>query len=327
MSGSNLRQWAGWLVLGAILCVALGGCEPAEPPPARSFERRIVSLSPAITQMIIDLNRADQIVGVHRDDQMTGRGVTVVGDLYRIDYEKLVEVDPTDIFLQCEADAVPSNLRQLAADHDWQIYHFKIETTVDVLDALYDVLQTSPRPSVGDALGATLEAPRLRLRVQHQLAELQKVTRPDQSVRTLLIVGGPPLTAAAEDTFLDELLIYAGGRNAINQDVTGYPPLDKESVLTMRPDVVLIMSPRSAGMVQGSDPAESTTPQSASGLTEWFDGLDIPAVTDQRVYVIDDPLALLPSTSMTRTAAQIAKLLHPDLADQIDEAMTSEPGS
>lgn len=326
MSGSKLRQWTGRLVLGAILA-ALSACEPADSPPVRSFERRIVSLSPAITQMIIDLNRAEEIVGVHMEDQMAGRGVTVVGDLYRIDYEKLIEVDPTDVFLQCKAEDVPSKLRQLAADHDWRVHHFKIETTVDVLDALYDVLQTSPRPSVGDALGATIEAPRQRMRVQHQLAQLQEATKGAPPVRVLMIVGGPPLTAAGKDTFLDEMLTYAGGRNAVDQEVTGYPPLDKESVLTMRPDVVLVMSPRSVGMIQGSEPTESPTPQAASGLTQWFDGMDIPAVTEQRLYVIDDPLALLPSTSMTRIAAQMAKRLHPDLTDRIDEAMTSDPGS
>jgi ABC-type Fe3+-hydroxamate transport system substrate-binding protein len=47
-------------------------------------------------------------------------------------------------------------------------------------------------------------------------------------------------------------------------------------------------------------------------------GLDIPAVVNRRVVRLDDPLAMLPSTSMPRVAMKMARLLHPQLADQID---------
>jgi hypothetical protein len=44
------------------------------------------------------------------------------------------------------------------------------------------------------------------------------------------------------------------------------------------------------------------------------------------VYVINDPLVLLPSSSIGRICAAMAKVIHPDLAGEIDRALAEETG-
>ena len=48
---------------------------------------------------------------------------------------------------------------------------------------------------------------------------------------------------------------------------------------------------------------------------------DVPAVRDNAIHLINDPMALEPSTSLPQVAAQMAKAIYPDLSESIDQAM------
>ena len=45
------------------------------------------------------------------------------------------------------------------------------------------------------------------------------------------------------------------------------------------------------------------------------------AVKNNKIALIDDPMVLLPTSSMPRIAAAFAKVLHPDLAEEIDNTL------
>src|SRR5690606_27253270 len=108
---------------------------------------------------------------------------------------------------------------------------------------------------------------------------------------------------------------FAGGLNVVNNPDASAPTLDREMLLAAKPEVVLLLLPE-APPLKSIDEDERLAS---------FRGLEIPAVVNNRIVLINDPLVALPSTSIVNIGAQMAKAIHPELADEIDRIMSSDP--
>jgi iron complex transport system substrate-binding protein len=158
--------------------------------------------------------------------------------------------------------------------------------------------------SLGQVLGRPAESAALADRIEQQLAAIAAITVTDNRIprpRTLLVVGTSPLTAAGPGTLLHDMLQIAGGTNALPQAAILYPVLDRERLLALRPDVIIVVT---------SDGTRSAAEQEQR--------LNLPASLRPRILHVVDPAALLPSSTMPRIAAAIARQLHPALSDQLD---------
>ena len=285
----------------------LPGCGDREHAFGANAELRIVSLSPAVTRMVVDLGLESSHVGVGEHDPVTSSNAVVVGDLHRVDYEKLLRAQPTHVFLQPGMRGVPERLRRFARSKDWTVRSYDIETVADAIRALYR-LHDIDDVSVGAALDLEGEARSLAVLVHTRLGRLEELVAGRRVERVLLLIGDNPLTAVGPDTFLDELLEIAGGRNVLDgKPGTRYPVLDRERLVTLRPEVVIFV-----------DATKGSMSSRGQRLRELIADLDVPAVRSGRIHKVVDPVALLPSTSMPRVAATLAKLLHEDSTLEIE---------
>jgi iron complex transport system substrate-binding protein len=303
------------VLAGMVIVVLLitGGCEPTDPPRAAgqaghnapadspasplSDDLRIVSLSPAVTQMLIDLGLGQSIVAVGRFDPVAPAGAVEVGDLYSINYEALFATDPAHIFIQPQQNRIPGRLGALAQASGATLHAYRIDTVDDALAALAEGPALHGEP-VGSALGMEEQARDLARSVRHQLDALRQATASDDLPSLLLLVGLNPMTAVGPGTFLDELIVSAGATNAAASYAIGWPVVDTEAVLAMQPDVIVLVS----GTEGPSGPIAA--PPALAGL-----GLE--AVADGKIIRLADPAALLPSTAMPRIAGQLLRLIHP----------------
>jgi hypothetical protein len=171
------------------------------------------------------------------------------------------------------------------------------------------------------------------------------VAKPGQKPRVLLVFGlDPRIQAAGPETVLDDLLTqFAGGYNAAIPDIKPLteaqlnaiadpekrraailaaaqdpaltvgtaPTFDREKLLEHKPDVVLIFLP-------GAPPLE---PIDQDPRLVDLKGLNIPAVKNNRVVLINDKTALLPGTGLPKVAALMAKAIHPSIAARVDALM------
>lgn len=297
--------------------MGLIGCGAGEEPNAANggteapaSEQRLVSLSPALTQMVVDLGAGDRLVGVGRFDPAAPEGLPVVGDLYEIDYEKLLSVAPTDLLMQPPADGVPEKLRDLAGQRGWRIHPYTIETIADV----QRVLAGTEGKGIGEVVGRPARALALRRAIDAQLDQLLVLLAEQRAPRTLLLVGLNPITAAGPETFLSEMLTMASGQNVVEATASRYPVYSKEKVLGLEPEVIVIFQPGGRG-VAGEAP-----------MPEVLADLDVPAVAHDRVHWIYDPMALIPSTTMPRVAGELARRLHPDRAAAIERVLNEPAG-
>lgn len=175
----------------------------------------------------------------------------------------------------------------------------------------------SHQTTIGLLVLRPTQAFELWLSILERLGALQALTLHAANVdkpSVLLVIsveGG--VMAEGPGTVNDQLLtLFVNARNAAAGASVRAPTYDAEGLLALEPDVILLLMPGAPPMTDfATDPRLSS-----------LRGLDIPAVRDQRVTIINDPFVLLPSTNLPRTAAAMAKAIYPELAPRIDAVVT-----
>lgn len=313
------------LVLVGVLLPACDDAVTYNPPPPdepEAMQLRIVSLAPALTQMVVDLGKGESIVGVaQHDDAAPVAGLPVVGNYQAIDTEALLKLKPTLVLMMTGVEGPPANLQRAASSDGFRLVTYpsplSVSQVAEILFYEADVYglgdETKPRmPSLGVVLGDFAHAQSVKLNMFRRLAAIDRALEGAGKPSVLMVIGTGPVMASGPGTVHDELLgNFAGGMNAAGDAKIGAPTYDREALLGLKPEVVLLLMP-------GSPPLKPL--EEDERLAE-FRGLDIPAVTNNRIVLINDPLTLLPSTSLPRIAAAMAKAIHPDRAKAIDEAL------
>ncbi|MAJ45820.1 MAG: hypothetical protein CMJ57_00650 [Planctomycetaceae bacterium] len=259
------------LVLVAVAVSAGGGCgqsEQAVAPAPDSGVPRIVSLSPALTQAMIDLGLAHALVGCTPFAPEAANSVPVVGDLLNPDLERILAVDPDLLLVQPTARGVDPALRTLAREQDWDLVDWRIDRLEDVRNILREV------PSILGRHGA--DEQRLQSAVEEWLAQSEAVLTPCPVIRSagriLVLYGVDPPAGFGTGTYVDDILVRLGGRNALQRP--GYPELSLEDLLTLSPDTILVLGDPDRGALLQT--RFEPSPASPEVLTVEADALLIP---------------------------------------------------
>ncbi len=295
---------------------------------------RIVAIAPGIAQIIRDLGCAHLLVGRHSADEWSDRGLRVCCDPQGIDYENLLAAHPTHVFLQWGANPIPPRLTALAAEKGWTVVNVPLLSLDDIATAV-NTVHTAFRTQEADALrwerahtatdtpdgrpSAQPSETEQNLAVAHMmlLQRFETAMVPDETFatagRVLLLyqgdgeqaTGGGHTAALGPGSYHHDLLLRLGGRSATPQGQV-FMPLDAEDVARLAPDAIIIIRPRSSGAAQAS-----ATPTAAELLASLgvIARLDVPAVTNRRIAIIDDPMSLIPGTNMAEVADRLRAIL------------------
>ena len=310
------------LGLIAVLAGLAAGCD--DRGPARSYtpqivDLRVVTLAPALTQMVIELGRTEVLVGVAENDMVAPPGLPVVGNYTNINTERLLALQPTHVLMMAGKEGAPRNLRDLATSQGIELVVYEYPNNVAELSRIFvndrDEAGTLLSPaSVGTVLGVPMGAlERWNATLEHMAAIDELLSDRDRR-EVLLVIGLEPIRASGPNTVLDRLLSFAGGRNASYKATVQAPEYDHESLLKLSPEVIVLLMP-------GAPPLESIETDPRLGM---FRDTDIPAVRDRRVVLVNSPLTTLPTASIDQVTAMLAKAIHADLAPQIDQVLAGE---
>lgn len=237
-----------------------------EPP------RRILSLVPSATRILLELGAEELLVG--RTDWDTVAAVAhlpSVGGGLRPSLERIVTLGPDLVVrFQGESDRVtPRRLDELGVRH----FAIRPDGIEDIRGIVRDLARIVGRPARGDSLVHQMD---------RELDEIRErvAGRPRPSVVYLL--GGTPPMVAGPGTFIDEIIRIAGGRNAFGDLEALYAQVSPEELVARDVDVVL-HPPR---VVPGGPPS------------------------DARWAAVSAPVET-PGPDLTRGAREIARILHP----------------
>ncbi|MCC6428572.1 MAG: ABC transporter substrate-binding protein [Phycisphaerales bacterium] len=277
--------------------------------PRSAEEMRIVVLSPALAITLRDLGLADKIVGRHGYDMVLEKSVPVCGDQSGIDYEALIGVRPTHVILQWGARDLPGRLVELAGQHGWVVVNQEMLTLADIRTSaveLDDMLigpdrqrtEEKPPKRVPDAEGQASDVIRKMNR-----AFSRRGTGFSDVGRVLMLVSTSPASGIGPGSFHQQVLEVIGGEPAIMEGGP-YREMDTEDVIRLAPDAIVLLMPRAAGSAD-----VERTEADIEKLLGPLAGKPIPAVVKGRVAVIDDPLCLMPATSLAGFADELAEVL------------------
>lgn len=334
---------------------AAGSASASGDGSAAGTGLRIVSLSPALTEMILHLGRDSVLVGVDESHAQVFPSLSLpsVGKYNDISSEQLLGLKPTHVLVMAGKEGVPPGVARLVESGGLKVVTFpwprKVRDVVKILlgrqlkssDAGFDVREGLVEVlGDHDSLFSDLTANEF-LDAMGQVAQLADKAAPlgTDRPRVLLVMEAEPvITAIGPGTVLHDVLTeYAAAENAAVLPVQrpdpkdpkqfeaalkelAKPPeerfgpapvMDREKIIAAKPDVIILLLPGQPPLKEiGIDPRLAD-----------FRGLDIPAVKNNRIVLIDDKQGLLPGTSLPAVTAKIAKAIHPSLAPELDKLM------
>ena len=117
--------------------------------------------------------------------------------------------------------------------------------------------------------------------------------------RVFFQIGISPIVSVGTDSFINELIILAGGKNVAAGKVV-YPRFSREQVLAFSPEVLIITSMARNMLFE-------------QVKAEWMRWPNIPAVRNQRIHLVDSNVFDRPSPRLVEALEMLAKLIHPEL--------------
>jgi iron complex transport system substrate-binding protein len=248
--------------------------------------KRIVSLSPAITEALYVLGLEDSIVGVTTYCQKPPRAQAKekIGTLMEPDKERIVSLKP-DLVLAMSLTS-PKEIQKLK-NLGLKVVTFQIPRDFNLLCDFF--LQ------LGKVVGKEKNSEQLVKEAQDRVSEIAKKVASLRKPKVLIQIGSNPLFVATTKYFLNDYIRFAGGTN-IFQDA-GLGSVSMEDVIKKNPDIIIIAT------------------MGISGENErkvWKRFKTIEAVKNNKVYIVDpDRLCSPTPVSFAGYLAEIVGLLHP----------------
>lgn len=228
-----MRRGTGWRLRCAIMVVVLqapAGCLGEGTDARRGREdgsgppERIVSLVPAVTEMLLELGARGRIVARTDSDPHPGlAALPSVGNPLAPSLEELTASDPDLVIAWSGLD-----LSAMAADG--LVQSISIDRLADIGPAITDV---------GRRIGEDENAAELRQSVMQRLRAADRRGQGARRPSLLWVVGSEPIVVAGPRTFIGDIMELVGGRNAAGSARTSWPMLGGETLLSLDPDVLV----------------------------------------------------------------------------------------
>jgi iron complex transport system substrate-binding protein len=278
---------------------------PPLPPKAAEnvsencIYKRIVSLSPSTTEALFALGLGEKVVGVTSfcNYPPEVKGKIRVGGYFNPNYEAMAALEPDIVIILPEQENVKNFLTELELKH----LTVNNKTIHDILSAI---------KIIGKECGAEKRARELITTIKSRIKKIQEKTI-NLSHPTVLISVGRTMGSgslkdvyiAGKNTYYDELINYAGGRNAYENEKIAYPMLSAEGIIHINPEIIIDM----------------VADLSSNGLTEamvrkeWQSVSSVEAIKDNRLFVFSRDYILIPGPRFILLLEDIAHAVHPEI--------------
>jgi iron complex transport system substrate-binding protein len=285
--GSGCRS--GFWVLGAGCLVLAGAIVSAQTAP-----QRIISLIPAVTEMLFAIGAGDQVVGVSSFDTFPAEALTRprVGGLFDPNFERILSLRP-DLVITYGSQ---TELTQRLHTTNIPSFSYRHGGLADITATIRALGARTGHTGRADALAARIDAELEAVRAQGagrpRPRTLLVFGREDGSMRGLFVSGGVG--------FLHDLLEAAGGDNVMADVPREGLQLSHEQLLVRAPDVVIEL--------RGGEgwPPERL----ARELAVWRE-VRVPASRSGRIHILTDPSLVIPGPRVGHSARTIAGALRP----------------
>ncbi len=276
----------------AALCFALIfalGSVPTGSAMADAVPKRIVSLSPVLTEELFLLGVGDSVVGRTRYcTKPSGvASIEVVGNLTEISVEKIIALRP-DLVLAIL-------LTDVRAKQKIKSLGIRVEEFPDAADfkgACDSFLR------LARIVGKEEEAALLVREAEKEVADIRREAAGKASPSVFIEVGAEPLVTMTKGSYFHDLVTFSGGIN-IAGDATRQL-YSREKVLAQDPDVIIIVS-------MGFDGEKEKK--------TWESFRDLKAARNGRIFIVDSDLFCAPTPlSFVEALKKMEKIVYEEPA-------------
>jgi iron complex transport system substrate-binding protein len=254
-----------------------------ESPPVR-----IVSISPAATEILFAIGAGDRVVGTDSFSNYPPEAeATAKLDYSQPDPEAALALDPDLVIM---ASRQQEQVRQFR-DLGMTVLYLEEAATVD---GVYESIEL-----LGELTGQDAEARELVGSMRERIgAVTSKLTGVTEGPRVFYEIT-TDLYTASPDTFIGSMLTMLKAKNIAEGATTQFPQLTAEALISADPEVVLLADAKFTG----------ENAESVSARPGWA---NVAAVKNKRIFVIDDDIASRPGPRIAEAVEEIAKALYPD---------------
>ena len=261
---------------------------PAQTPPAR-----VISLVPAVTEILFAIGAGGRVVAVSSFDRFPPEvdRLPRVGALLDPDVERILSLRPDLVVVyRSQADLLA------------QLKRAGIAPFVYAHGGLRDVTTTIRH--LGDRLGLSSRAAQVSSEIESRIGAVRARASGESRPRALVILGRDPFAlrgmfASGGTGFIHDMVTAAGGDNVFADLQRESIQVTTELLIARRPDVILELR---------ADPLDAAT--EAKEIRAYAPLASVPAVQRGRVHIIADPRTVIPGPRVGEGVELLWQALH-----------------
>ena len=268
--------------------------------------KRIISMSPGITEILFSMGAGDRVVGVTDfcDYPAEATKLPSVGGMLNPSFETIITLQPDLIIHQKGSEEVNKFAHRLGI----KTLDVPMLSLEDIFTGIIKVGQ-----HIDFNEGAEKLVGELKAEINRHQKRLANVKR--KSVLLLLGVStdvSRDMYAVGRGTFIGELLSLAGGENVLPESEPLYPKISKEYVIQQSPEIIIEVGPTRI----------LSDEEIAKRKKNWKKFSTLRAVKNDDVHIISANYLLKPGPRLINIIAHFVDAIHPGLADN---SMASSP--
>lgn len=282
--------------IAACVAFALAAGHIAHAQPHRKPATRIISLVPALTEIVFAIGAGKQVIAVstYDDDPPEVMKLPKVGALLDPDTEKILSMRPDMVLIYGSQDA----LRQQLTRAGIAFFDYRHAGLADIAPVF---------KQLGELTGHAQEAGARWNEIQARLDAVRAKVAGRPRPRTLLVMSRAPrslrnLDASGGIGFLHDMVVLAGGANIFTGVRQQAVRASTEMLLARAPDVVLDLH-------YG---ASLQTMERAAERKAWDTLSAVPAVKQGRIHMLVGDYLVVPGPRVAQAVEDFARAIHPE---------------
>ena len=259
--------------------------------------QRVISTSPAITEILFAIGAGDRVVGVTDFCNYPEEACRLpsIGGPLNPSTETWITLKPDLIIIQDDSEVIQKN----AKIFEIPSLTVSVNNLNNILNSIQIIADSLHMPQAGHQL-----AIKIKTKIEGYRTHLKKI-KPRQVLMLLSDTNDPSrdLYAVGRDTFLNELLTIAGGENVLPDTMARYPKVSKEYIIAKSPEIIIEVGPKS----------NLSKEETLARKKTWGKFSTLRAVKDDKLYFISADYILIPGPRLLNILDDFTRTIHPEL--------------
>lgn len=220
-----------WLFLYTVF---LSGCNiESQPIPNSTNKVRLITLAPHLAELVYSAGAEDSLIGVvaYSDFPEIVKSIDLVGDAFKLDYEKIITLQP-DYILTWKGGTPIAVIEKLKS--------LKLNVIETEITRLIDIPKTIEQ--IAELTQTRLQASKSISTFNQALNEIKQLPHQDKSV--FIETYHSPLYTVSGEHWMSQAALLCGYNNIFNDLSSISAPVTLEAVITKNPQAILNIAPQ-----------------------------------------------------------------------------------